>query len=102
MQCGAEGDQLWLTLGKQPALELRPVSENVFRAVGVNAEVAFYKTEGVVEGLTLTQDGKWTTAERSWPPAGRAGGTAALLDGQRGPSPAGPPYHHGWRLCRLP
>ena len=58
------GDQLWLTLGKQPALELCPVAENVFRTVGVNAEVTFDKAEGVVKGLTLTQDGKGTTAER--------------------------------------
>jgi CubicO group peptidase (beta-lactamase class C family) len=59
-----KGDHLFLKLGNEPALELRPTTENAFQAVEVDAEVAFNKVEGLVKSLTLTQDGKGTTAER--------------------------------------
>jgi hypothetical protein len=71
------GGQLWFTIGQQPAIELQPVSRDVFRAVGVNAEVVFNRVEEVVKSLvvfnrvekvvkslTLTQDGTGTMAER--------------------------------------
>jgi CubicO group peptidase (beta-lactamase class C family) len=59
-----KGDHLFLTLGNEPAVELRPTAENAFVTVEVDAEVVFNKVEGVVKGLTLTQDGKGTTAAR--------------------------------------
>jgi len=58
-----EGDHLILALANQPALELRPTTANSFRAIDVNAEIVFNMADGVVKSLTLTQDGKGTTAE---------------------------------------
>jgi CubicO group peptidase (beta-lactamase class C family) len=59
-----DGDGLLLTPAGQPALKLRAIKENTFRATDVDAEVVFNKADGVVKSLTLTQAGKGTTAEK--------------------------------------
>jgi hypothetical protein len=59
-----DGDRLMLELKDQPAVALRPTGANSFLAADVNAEVVFDKDDDAVEGLTLTQAGRGTTAER--------------------------------------
>jgi len=56
--------RLMLELKDQPAVALRPTGVNAFQAADVNAEVVFDKDDGAVKGLTLTQAGRGTTAER--------------------------------------
>ena len=59
-----EGERIFLKVMTQAALELRPTAANAFRVVGVNAEVVFDTTDGVVKSLTLKQGGRATKAER--------------------------------------
>ena len=59
-----EGDRLMLEPKGQPALELRPTGDAAFQAADVNAEVVFDRDGEAVKGLTLTQAGRGTTAER--------------------------------------
>jgi len=59
-----DADALVLTPARQPALRLRAVKEDTFRATGVDAEVVFNRADGIVKSLTLTQGGKGTTADK--------------------------------------
>ena len=57
--------RLLLRAGSQPPLELQAVSETEFRALAVDAEVAFNKGDGgAVKGLVLKQSGQELAAER--------------------------------------
>lgn len=60
-----DGGGLLLRAGSQPPLELEAISETEFRALAVDAEVAFKKGDGgVVKSLTLKQGGQELAAER--------------------------------------
>jgi len=59
-----EGDRLFLRAATQPALELRPTTENTFKTNEVDAEVVFDRQDGLVKSLTLKQGGRETKADR--------------------------------------
>lgn len=60
-----ENARLFLAASGQPPLELHPESDTKFSAKDLNLDVTFDRAaDGVVKGLTLSQAGRQTSAER--------------------------------------